>query len=257
MPVVKLQIIPSGMQAESRFQYLVSYVVDDCVAIDAGCLGFGLPLAGQKQVTDLFLTHCHLDHVASLPIFLDNVYEYGPRCVTVHGSEQTLAVLQQDILNDRVWPDFVSLSTPASPFLVLDAIAPGQTVNVANLRITPLSLSHVIPTYGFLIEDEQSAIAIISDTYQGSGIWDQLAKVANLRAVLLECSFPNHLDWLAEKAMHLIPRSFVAEAAHLPAAVRFIAIHIKPAWYDKIVAELQASGMPNVEISKVGIEYQF
>ena len=245
------------MQDELRFQYLVSYLLNDRVAIDAGSLGFGLPLRVQKRVTDLFLSHCHLDHVASLPIYLDNVYEYGPHCVTIHGGDQTLAVLQQDILNDRVWPDFVSLSTPSSPFLKLDHIAAFQPVDVAGLRITPLPLVHVVPTFGFLIEDQTSAVAIISDTHHGSGVWAHLAKVPNLKAVFLECSFPNQLDWLADKALHLIPRTFATEARQLPSSVRVIVIHIKPAWYDPIVAEIQALGLSNVEISQVGTDYQF
>ena len=252
---MKLQIIPSGMLSEARYQYLVSYVVNDCIAVDAGCLGFGFPLAAQKQVTDLFLTHCHLDHVASLPIFLDNVFEYGPQCVVVHGSDQTLAVLQQDILNDRLWPDFISLSTPASAFLKLNELTPLQPVTVGDMRITPLPLLHVVPVFGFLIEDHDSAVAIISDTHHGSGVWEHIAKVPNLKAVLLECSFPDKLDWLADKAMHLIPRSFGAEIECLPAGVRVMAIHIKPAWYDPVVAELTALGLPAVEIGQTGIEY--
>jgi cAMP phosphodiesterase len=254
---VKLQIIPSGMQVESRFQYLVSYLVNDCIAIDAGCLGFGLPLGQQRQVTDVFLSHCHMDHVASLPIFLDNVYEYGPDCVTVHGSDQTLAVLQQDMLNDRLWPDFVSLSTPNSAFLKLNHLRAMAPVTVDKVRITPLTLRHVLPTFGFLVEHEASAVAIISDTHHSIGIWQHLSQISNLKAVLLECSFPNQLEWLADKAMHLIPRSFAAEARQLPPSVRVIAIHIKPAWYDLIVTELQALQTANIEIAKVGVEYQF
>ena len=254
---MKLQIIPSGMQGEARYQYLVSYVVNDRIAVDAGCLGFGLPLAHQKLVTDVFLSHCHLDHVATLPIFLDNVYEYGPECVAVHGSKPTLDVLQQDILNDRLWPDFVSLSTPASPFLTLNQLTAFQPVTVGKMRITPLPLLHVVPVFGYLIEDETSAVAIISDTYHGSGVWAHLDQVANLRAVLLECSFPDRLDWLADKALHLIPRSFATEIQSLPETVRVIAIHIKPAWYDPTVDELLALGLPNIEISQVGVEYEF
>lgn len=245
------------MHAETRYQYLVSYVVNDHIAIDAGCLGFGYPLEWQKQVTDLFLTHCHLDHVASLPIFLDNVYEYGPECVRVHGSATTLQVLQQDMLNDRLWPDFVQLSTPASPFLTLHPLAEYTTVTVSRTRVTALPLTHVVPVYGYLIEDEQSAVAVISDTHHGSGVWEYLSRVPNLRAVLLECSFPNRLGWLADKAHHLVPESFAAEVRQLPSMVRVIAIHIKPAWYDPTVSELMALGLPNVEISQVGVDYHF
>ncbi|MDB5338710.1 MAG: metal-dependent hydrolase, beta-lactamase superfamily [Planctomycetaceae bacterium] len=254
---MKLQIIPSGMLGETRYQYLVSYVVNDRIAVDAGCLGFGFPLAAQKLVTDLFLSHCHLDHVATLPIFLDNVFEHGPECVVVHGSEETLSVLQQDILNDRLWPDFVSLSTPDSAFLKLNELTALQPVPVGDMRVTPLSLIHVVPVLGFLIEDPTSAVAIISDTYHGSGVWQHIAQIPNLKAVLLECSFPDQLVWLADKALHLIPKSFAAEIQSLPKSVRVIAIHIKPAWYEAVVDELLALGLPNIEIGQTGIEYQF
>lgn len=245
------------MQGEAQHQYLVSYVVNDSVAIDAGSVGFGLSLPAQRRITDVILSHCHLDHVASLPIFLDNVYQHGPQCVNVHGSDQTLAVLQQDMFNDRIWPDFVSLSTPASPFLKLNSIFGLVPVTIGKLRITPLPLVHIVPTYGFVIEDESSAVAIVSDTYHGSSVWPYLAKVPNLRAVLLECSFPDQLDWLADRALHLTPCSFAAEARYVPPSVRVVAIHIKPAWYDPVVAELQALGLPNLEIGQVGVEYHF
>ena len=139
----------------------------------------------------------------------------------------------------------------------LDHIVALQPVTVGRLQITPLPLIHVVPTFGFLIEDATSAVAIISDTHHGSDVWTHLAQVNNLRAVFLECSFPNKLDWLADKAKHLIPRTFATEMQQLPATVRVIAIHIKPAWYDPIVAEIQALGLPNVEISQVGMDYQF
>ncbi len=254
---MKLQIIPSGMLGETRYQYLVSYVVNDRIAVDAGCLGFGCPLATQKLVTDLFLSHCHLDHVATLPIFLDNVFEQGPECVIVHGSDETLSVLQQDILNDRLWPDFISLSTPDSAFLKLNELTALQPVPVGEMLVTPLPLIHVVPVFGFLIEDATSAVAIISDTHHSSGVWQHLARVPNLKAVLLECSFPDQLDWLADKALHLIPKSFAAEIQSLPASVRVIAIHIKPAWYEPVVDQLLALGLPNIEIGLTGVEYQF
>jgi len=254
---VKFQVVPSGMQAESRYQYLVSYVVNESVAIDAGCLGFGLCLRSQKKISDVFLTHCHLDHIASLPIFIDNVYEVGPGCVTVHGSASTLNVLQSDILNDRIWPDFVSLSTPASPFLKLNELDPGVQVQVGDLQILPLELTHPIPTLGFAFSDRDSTIAIISDTHHGTSALAQVARDRKLKAVFLECSFPDHLDWLADKAMHLIPRTFAAELRQLPETVRVFAIHIKPAWYDLVVTELSRLGLPNLEIAEVGKIYDF
>jgi cAMP phosphodiesterase len=254
---VKFQAVPSGMQAESQYQYLVSYIVDEHIAIDAGSLGFGLSLFEQKQITDVFLSHCHLDHTASLAIFLDNVYQAGPDCVTVHGNSHALAALQTDILNDRIWPDFVSLSTPESPFLRLSELSPLKPVSVAGLTVTPVELKHVIPTFGFIVSNAAVSIAVISDTHHGTGVLSVVGKIPNLKAVFLECSFPNQLDWLADKSLHLIPRTFAAEIRLLPKGTRIIAIHIKPAWHDLVVTELRTLGLSNIEIGEVGKVYEF
>lgn len=254
---MKFQTVPSGMHGETRFQYLVSYIVDGHVAIDAGCLGFGLSLTEQRQITDIFLSHCHLDHTASLPIFLDNVYEYGPDCVTVHANAHALAALQTDMLNDRLWPDFVALSTSESPFLNLSELVPLQKVAAGGLTVTPLQLNHVVPTLGFVIADDHSAIAVISDTHHGTGVLSIVAKIPKLKAVFLECSFPDRLAWLADKAMHLVPETFSGEIKALPPGIRVIVIHVKPAWYEPVVNELMALSLSNVEIGEVGKVYEF
>jgi alanine dehydrogenase len=43
-----------------------------------------------------------LDHIASLPIFLDNVYTLGPQCPTIMASQATWDCLEKDIFNGRV-----------------------------------------------------------------------------------------------------------------------------------------------------------
>ena len=58
-------------------------------------LGFPLaklyePLEDQSRIKHVFLTHSHLDHTASLPIFLDNVYVAGPDCPKVYAHPATL-----------------------------------------------------------------------------------------------------------------------------------------------------------------------
>ena len=84
--------------------FLSTYLIDEVVAIDAGGLGsstISRPSAGQH----IFITHSHMDHIASLPIFLETVFEAGDHCVTVHAGEETLESLKHDVFNDRVWPE--------------------------------------------------------------------------------------------------------------------------------------------------------
>ena len=73
----------------------------------------------------MFLTHTHVDHVASLPIFVENVFDGGPDCLTIHASHDVIGLPRRDIFNDRVWPDFFRLATPEAPFMRVETLRPG------------------------------------------------------------------------------------------------------------------------------------
>ena len=59
-----------------------------------------------------------------------------------------------------------------------------EEVELEGLRITPIEVNHAVPTLGFLIEDDHSAIVIPSDTGPTAEIWSRANKVANLKATM-------------------------------------------------------------------------
>jgi ribonuclease BN (tRNA processing enzyme) len=254
---MKVTIVPSSIPSadEEPSQYLISYLINDTLAIDAGSLGvYGTPRM-QAKIEHVLVSHTHIDHTATLPIFLENAYEAKANCVTVHGSADVLASLQRDIFNDRTWPDFVALSEGAAPFLRLSALEPGRTVELAGLRITPVEVNHVVPTLGFLVADESVAVLIASDT----GPTDELWRVANasdtLRAVFLEAAFPDAMGELARISKHLTPALFGAEVRKLTRPVTVVAVHIKARYRADVLRELRALGLPNLEIGVPGHSY--
>src|SRR5579871_2430325 len=97
-------------------------------------------------------------------MLLDNVYQGGGDCVTVHGSDAVLDCLRRDVFNDRLWPDFIRLSAERPPFLRLERLEPGRPVDLDGLRITPVAVDHVVPTLGFVVEDGSAAVVFPSDT---------------------------------------------------------------------------------------------
>lgn len=246
-----------GQRSGRGQQFLTTYLVNDTVAVDAGCLGlYGTPTE-QARVQHLFLTHSHIDHLASLPVFLENVYRPGVPCVAVYGNTAVLESLRCDLFNDRVWPDFVRLSEVGPPFVRLVEIHSGQTVEVAGLRITAVTVNHTVPTLGYLFEDREAAVVIASDTGPTEEIWERANALPNLRAVFLEASFPNALHELAAKTHHLTPALFREESRKVKRTVRFIAVHIKAAFRDAVVAELRRLDMPELEIGRFGRAYHF
>ena len=256
---MKVTLVPSSVSPEeaSQVQFLTSYLLGDSLAIDAGCIGLFQTPREQARIKHVLLTHTHMDHIASLPTFLENVYDTGQDCVTIHASEAVLESLRHDLFNDRVWPDFIAMSARGVPFLKLATLHPGQPVELEGLRITPVSVNHVVPTLGFLIEDQTAAIVIPSDTGPTEEIWQRANQLPNLKAVFLETCFPNAMAEVAARAEHLTPATFASEVCKITRPVALIAMHIKPLYYAQVVQELVALGLPNLTMARFGIPYEF
>jgi ribonuclease BN (tRNA processing enzyme) len=257
---VRVTLIPSSILKESGDepgQYLISYLVNDTLAVDAGSLGvYGTPWE-QARVRHVLISHTHIDHTASLPIFVENAYEANADCVTIHGSAEVLDGLQRDMFNDRTWPDFVALSGVMPPFLKLVRLEPFRPVELEGLTIMPVPVDHVVPTLGFVITDGSSTVVIASDTGPTDDLWRVANESPNLCAVFLEATFPNALSGLAEAAKHLTPTLFGIEVGKLARPVPVIAVHLKARFRDQIVAELAALGLPNVELGRHGTAYEW
>jgi ribonuclease BN (tRNA processing enzyme) len=257
---VRVTLVPSSIPKEGGHepgQYLISYLINDTLAVDAGSLGvYGTPHE-QTNVRHVLISHTHIDHTASLPIFVENAYEAKVDCVTVHGSADVLEGLQLDLFNGRTWPDFVALSGVLPPFLKLERLDAYRPVELEGLSIMPVPVDHVVPTFGFVISDKKSTVVIASDTGPTDDLWRVANESPNLAAVFLEAAFPNEMADLAAAAKHLTPARFGAEVAKLTRPVRVIAVHLKARYRDQIVAELAALGLPNVELGRYGKAYEW
>ena len=74
---MKVQLLPSslgGDAAATQQQRLTCFVVDNSVAFDAGSLAFSCSDTQRQQIRDAVITHTHLDHIAGLPIFIDDLF---------------------------------------------------------------------------------------------------------------------------------------------------------------------------------------
>jgi ribonuclease BN (tRNA processing enzyme) len=254
---MKITLLPSSVAGNPDHQYLSSWLINDTVAVDAGSLGFWGSPQEQARVRHVFLSHTHMDHLASLPIFVENAYEGKAEAVTIHGSRTVLECCQKHLFNEEVWPDFIALSRGEKPFLHLSNFEAGETLAIDGLRVTAVALDHVVPTVGFVIADGDSSIALISDTGPTEEIWQQINKTANMRAVFVETTFPDELTWLADVSKHLTPGSLARQVAKLTRPTRLIIIHLKARYKDQVIAELRAMGLKGLEIGQAGVPYTF
>jgi ribonuclease BN (tRNA processing enzyme) len=205
----------------------------------------------------VFLTHSHADHIASLPIFIENAWTPSEECPQVYGTPETLDHVQRHVFNNIVWPDFVALSKGMPPFLDLRPLEREVPVEAGGLRITPVAVNHVIPTVGYVVSDGVSAVIFGGDSGPTTRLWEIAHETPGLRAVFLEACFPNAMKKLAEISLHLTPEMFRDEVAKIPAGVKVIAVHLKVRYRADVIKELSALGLPDMEIGECGKEYCF
>jgi 3',5'-cyclic-nucleotide phosphodiesterase len=94
-----------------------SFLVDSDILIDAGTGVGDLTLAELSQIDAIFITHSHLDHVASIPFLVDTVGGMRSRPLVVYATRATTEILRNHLFNWAIWPEFSEIPTPEAPFL--------------------------------------------------------------------------------------------------------------------------------------------
>lgn len=258
---MKLQLLPTTFdengQASAR-QHLACIVIDDRVAIDAGSLAMATTDAQREKIRDVILTHAHLDHIAGLPLYVDDLFAILKEPVCVHATKDVIETLERDIFNWSVYPRFSELRNEFGEVLSYQPFQMEESFMVAHLKIKPIEVNHKVPTVGFIISDDKTKIAITGDTAETYKFWQFINEEENLDALLIECAFPSKLTELACASHHLTPKVLQSELAkfkHLNCPV--YTINLKPMYREEIVAELEALQIKNVRVLEVGRIYDF
>ncbi|MBI4892160.1 MAG: 3',5'-cyclic-nucleotide phosphodiesterase [Acidobacteria bacterium] len=254
---MKIRILGTALEDTGRRQYASSYLINQTVAVDAGCLGLWGSPEQQERVRHVLLTHAHADHIASLPLFLETVWTPEPGCPVVYGSHASLETLRKHVFNDEVWPDFELLSERMPPFVRMRQTELETPFEVDGLQVTPVQVNHAVPTQGYVVREGDAAVIFGGDSGPTERLWKVARETPGLRAVFLEASFPNQWKAVAVASLHLTPAMFAEQAAQLPPEVRIFAIHLKVRYRDVLERELRALSLPNLEIAECERDYQF
>ena len=237
---MRVQVLPCGGATPGH--PLTGFLIDGVLAVDAGPLGTFGTVAEQAAVRDVLLTHSHVDHVAGLPVFLDIVYRLAAAPPAIHATRDTLDSLRRDVFNDRLMPDFLTLSETLPPFLTCREVEPHLPFAVGRYTVTAIPVEHTVPAVAYLIDDRAAAVAVVTDTAPVPGVIGPLARWPRLKAVFLECSYPRRLTDLAALTKHLTTDQFAEAARAFPEGVRVLATHVKPRHCDEVTAELAELG---------------
>jgi cAMP phosphodiesterase len=231
------------------------FLVDRRLAIDAGALTSSLPLEELVGVDDILLTHSHFDHVKDVPLLADLVVGRRRRPLRVHASPECARTLRENVFNDLLWPDFTRIPDARRPVLEIRRFTPGRTFRVGRYAVRPVPVRHPVESVGFIVSDGRSAFAISGDTGPTTRIWREVNAARRLRALIVELSFPNALQALADVSGHLTPATLASELAKVERnGYPVYLYHLKPAYAAELRRELARLRLSGVRVLAVGDE---
>ena len=235
---------------------MTCFLIDDCVAVDAGSIAIALTNEQRANVKDIIVTHPHLDHIASLPIFIDDLYPTLQEPIRVHATHEVIGLLERDVFNWNVYPRFSDLKNDYGPVMQYVPIPIGTPFKVAHLNVVAVPVNHIVPTVGLIVSDGQKSIAFSSDTYETEDFWKIVNEMKELDALLIETSFPDRMAKLAEVSRHFTPASLMQELKKLTHnGMDIMAVHLKPTYREEIIEQLKALNIPKLSVMEPGKVY--
>ncbi len=255
---MKVRLLPSSPLADGQVQTLTSYVIDDALAIDAGSIGLALEPEAMERIRDVVITHTHIDHLASLPLLIAEVFDALDRPITVHATPEVVQVLRKHIFNNLVWPDFekIDLLGGSGPSLVYQETYADEPFRIGDYKLRLVPVNHTVPTVGVFVERGTVAVGFTSDTYVTDRFWQVANREPGLRAVFVDVSYPNEMESLAEMARHLTPNSLEADLRKLDREIDIFAVHIKPSSRETVWRQLRKV-RPRVRFAEIGHTYEW
>jgi 3',5'-cyclic-nucleotide phosphodiesterase len=234
-----------------------AFVIDDVLAIDAGSLTSGLDVGEQARLEAVLVSHAHLDHVRDLATIADTRCQLGCAPLTIAGTRGTLRALREHFFNNLLWPDFATIPSPEQPTIRYLEIEAEQPTAIAGHTVRAILVTHTIEAAGFLVEGRDGAIAYSGDTGPTERLWEVLNAQQNLRALLMEVSFPNREQGLATVSGHHTPRTLGAELRkyRAPEDLPTLLYHIKPVFQAEVERECAALRGLNMQVLQLMDRY--
>jgi len=236
---MRLRILGCSGGIGGRHLRTTSMLLDNDILVDAGTGVGDLSLTELSLIDHVFLTHSHLDHVASIPFLVDTVGGMRNKPLTVWAAPATLEIIRNHIFNWSIWPDFTQIPSPDKPFLRFGDVQVGVTIEMHGRRLTPLPANHVVPAVGYHLDSGRGSLVFTGDTTTNDPLWAAVNKIPNLRYIIIETAFCNREKELAIISKHLCPSMLAEELAKLARSAEIYITHLKPGEIELTMQEIE------------------
>jgi 3',5'-cyclic-nucleotide phosphodiesterase len=234
-----------------------SFLVDDKLAIDAGALTSGLDLKAQFRLSACIVSHAHLDHIRDLATIADNRCQAECEPLVIAATRPTIAMLRKHFFNNRIWPDFSEIHTSAGPTIRYVELKPERPIDIAGYEVMAIPVAHTIDSSGFVVRGRDATLGYSGDTGPTERLWEVMRAEKNLKALLMEVSFPNREQKLASDSGHHTPRTLVKDLKKYgkPQDLPTLLYHIKPVFQGEVEQECARLKGVNLTVTALGDQF--
>jgi ribonuclease BN (tRNA processing enzyme) len=224
---------------ESRTSRLISLLVDDVLAIDAGALTSSLSFPAQQRLKAILLTHQHYDHIRDVPTVAFNLFLQGAT-ISVCSIRPVYEALTAHLLNGSIYSKLLELPQ-GSPTVRFTMIEPGKPEQIEGYSVLAIPVNHsTTPAVGYQITSPDGKIVFYTgDT--GPGLADCWKSVSP-QLLIIEVTAPNRYEEFARESGHLTPGLLEQELTvfreirgYLP---QVVLVHMTPELEKEIESEI-------------------
>jgi len=225
--------------AESKNTRLVSFLIDDVLAVDAGSLVSELTFPEQRKIKAILLSHGHYDHIRAVPAF---AFSNSDRTTKVIATPKTLEILSSHLIDGVVYPKFTSeASFLRKATLQLVPVELFNRQNIEGYEVMAVPMRHPLNGVGFEITSgDGKTLFYTGDTGPGlSSVWGNISP----QLIIADVTWPNSLANAAKDAGHLCPEMLKEELIELRRVNGYLpkvaVIHVSPEHEPEIEREVR------------------
>jgi ribonuclease Z len=215
---MRLHLLGTGGYHPSRSRHTACFMIPEAGLIfDAGTGIFRTRSRLELPTLDIFLSHCHLDHIVGLTYLLDVMYGQSLERVTVHGETAKLRAIQDHLFAEPIFPVLPAVEWRA----LVDPVrlADGGTVNW-------FPVDHPGGAIGFRADWPGRSFAYVTDTTAAIDA-AYIERIRGVDVLIHECYFPDGWEERARLTGHSCT-SPVASVAKAAGVGRLILVHVNP-----------------------------
>lgn len=219
-----------------------SYQLSPSLLLDAGSAASSLTPQEQAEITDILVTHPHLDHIKDIAFLIENSFSAQRAPLTLHSIPSVLEDIHKHLFNNVLWPDFSRIVVDRDTKKTLLRFSPiHESSRIHDLTFKPFPVQHPGNSTGYLVESSSSQVVFSGDTGPCESLWEVANSCQKLKAIFTEITFPSHMETLAKASGHFTLQMLLKDLKKLSIDVPIFIAHFKPQYLAELLDEFYSS----------------